>query len=85
MILLLFSKGTVWNIRKLWSIPALGSNNTFKSRTLSGNEMLEMCNMIDDQECSKSGKYRNIEVSQIKNRECAVKKIMEAISHFTIP
>ena len=41
--------------------------------------------MIDDQECPKSGKHRDLEASQIMNRKCAVKKIKEAISHFIIP
>ena len=44
-----------------------------------------MFNMIDDQECPKSGKHRDLEASQIMNRKCAVKKIKEAISHFIIP
>ena len=43
-----------------------------------------MCDMIDDPERPKSsGKHRDLEASQIKKSECAVKKIMEAISHFT--
>ena len=41
--------------------------------------------MIDDPECPKSGKYRDLKASQIKKSECAVKKVMEAISHFTNP
>ena len=44
-----------------------------------------MCGMIDDPECPKYGKHRDLEASQIKKNECAVKKIMEAISHFTNP
>ena len=41
--------------------------------------------MIDDPECPKSGKYRDIGSSQIKKSEYAVKKIMETISHFIDP
>ena len=39
--------------------------------------------MIDDPECPKSGKHHEVDASQIKKSECAVKKVMEAISHFT--
>ena len=48
-------------------------------------EMLEMCDMIDDPECPKSGKHRDLEASQIKKSECAVKRVMQVISHFMIP
>ena len=48
--------------------------------------MLEMCDMmydmIDDPECPKSCKHLDLEASQIKRSEYAVKKIMEATSHF---
>ena len=44
-----------------------------------------MCDMIDDPECQKSGKYCDFEVSQIKNSECAITNVMGAISHFTNP
>ena len=43
-----------------------------------------MCDMIDDPECPKSGKHRDLEASQIKKSECAVKRVMQAISHFMI-
>ena len=58
---------------------------TTSSRAKLFEEMLEMCDMIDDPECLKSGKHRDLEASQIKKNECAVKKVMEAISHFTNP
>ena len=38
-----------------------------------------MCDMIDDPESPKSGKHCDLEASQIKKSECAVKKIIEAI------
>ena len=44
-----------------------------------------MCDMIDDPECPKSDKHRNLEASQIKTSECAVKKAMEATPHLTNP
>ena len=47
--------------------------------------MLEICDMIDDPECPKSGNHQDLEASQIKKSEWTVKKIMEAISHFTNP
>ena len=55
------------------------------SRAKLYEEMLEMCYMIDDPECPKSGKLRDLEACQIKKSECAVKKILEAISDFTNP
>ena len=58
---------------------------TTSARAKLFEEMLDMCDMIDDPERPKSGKHRDIEVSQIKKSENAVKKIMEAISHFTNP
>ena len=72
---------TAWYIWELWSIPALGSNNFLWAKLFE--EMLEMCEMIDDPECPKSGKHHEVDASQIKKSECAVKKVMEAISHFT--
>ena len=60
---------------------------TTSSRAKLFEEMLEMCDVIDDPECPKSGKYRDAsqinEASQIKKSECAVKKVMKTISHFT--
>ena len=58
---------------------------TTSSRAKLFEEMLEVCDMIDDPECSKSGKHRDLEASHIKKSECAVKKVKEAISHFTNP
>ena len=52
------------------------------SRAKLFEEMLKICDMIDDPECPKSGKHRDLGSSQIKKSECAVKKIMGAISHF---
>ena len=41
-----------------------------------------MCEMINDLERPKSGKHGELEASQRKKSECAVKKIKEAMSHF---
>ena len=56
-------------------------------RTISSRAKLfeEMCDMIDEPECPKSGKNCDLEASQIKKSECAIKKVMEAISHFKNP
>ena len=48
---------------------------TTSSRAKLFEEMPEMCDMIDDLEHPKSGKHRDLEASQIKKSECAVKKI----------
>ena len=55
------------------------------SRAKLLKEMLEMCDMIDNPESPKSGKHCDFEASQIKKSECAVKNVMEAISHFRNP
>ena len=46
---------------------------------------LDMCGMIDDPECPKAGKHRELETSHIKKSEAAVQRTMNAIKNFTNP
>lgn len=47
--------------------------------------MLEMCGLIDDPECPKAGKHRELEPAQIKKSEAAVHRTIAAIKSFTNP
>ena len=58
---------------------------TTSSRAKFFEEMFEMCDMIDDPACPKSGKHHDFEASQIKKSQCAVMKVMEVIFHYTNP
>ena len=44
-----------------------------------------MCCLIDDPDCPKSGKHRELEKAEIKKTEDAVKRTMVAIRNFTNP
>jgi hypothetical protein len=44
--------------------------------------MLEMCGLINDPECPKAGKHRELEASEIKKSE---RKTLNAIKNFTDP
>ena len=46
---------------------------------------LEMCGMIDDADCSKAGKHRELETAKIKKCEEAVQNVILAIESFTNP
>lgn len=46
---------------------------------------LEMCGMIDDPDCPKAGKHRELEPAQIKKHEEAVQRVISAINGFTNP
>lgn len=48
-------------------------------------KMLEMCDMIDDPDCPKTGKHRELEAAEIKRSEQAVNRTMAAIQCFTNP
>ena len=59
-------------------------------RTTSGRaklfeKMLDVCGMIDDPDCPKDGKHRDLEAAQVRKSEKAVQKVLTAISHFTNP
>ena len=41
--------------------------------------------MINDPDCPKNGKHRDLEAAQIKKSEKAVQRVLTAISHFTNP
>ena len=46
---------------------------------------LEMCGLIDDEECPKAGKHRELEKAEIRKSEDAVQRTMSAIKSFTNP
>lgn len=47
--------------------------------------MLDMCGLIDDPECPKAGKHRELEKTEIKKSEEAVQRAIAAINNFTNP
>ena len=47
--------------------------------------MLEMCGLINDPECPKAGKHRELEAAEIKKSEEAVQRTLTAIKNFTNP
>ncbi|KAM3609703.1 uncharacterized protein V6R79_018889 [Siganus canaliculatus] len=46
---------------------------------------LEMCGMIDDPDCPKRGKHRELDPAQIRKYEEAVKRVILTINGFTNP
>lgn len=44
-----------------------------------------MCGMIDDPDCPKGGKHRELEAANIKHSEEAVQKVISSINSFTNP
>ncbi len=46
---------------------------------------LEMCGLLDDEDCPKAGKHRELERANILKSEKAVKKTLNAIRSFTNP
>ena len=48
-------------------------------------KILEMCGLIDDPECPKKGKHREIERAEIQKNEDAVQRTISAIRSFTNP
>lgn len=59
-------------------------------RTTSAHAQLyeltfEMCGMIDDPDCPKAGKHRELEPAQIKKYEETVQRVISAIKGFTNP
>ena len=46
---------------------------------------LEMCGLIDDPDCPKRGKHRELEPAQIRKYEEAVQRVILAIDGFTNP
>ena len=60
---------------------------TTSSRAQLFEKTLEMCDMIDDPECPKDGKHRELEAAQIRKSEEAVQRTLVAIhgQSFTNP
>ena len=48
-------------------------------------KMLDMCGLIDDPDCPKVEKHRELEKAEIKKSEDAVQRTMSAISKFPNP
>lgn len=58
---------------------------TTSTRSQYFQKMLEMCGLIDDAECPKAGKHRELERAEIKKSELAVQRTITAIGNFTNP
>lgn len=48
-------------------------------------KMLEMCGLINDPDCPRAGKHRELEKAEIKKSEEAVQRTMTTICNFTNP
>lgn len=58
---------------------------TTSTRAQYYEKMLEMCGLIDDPDCPKAGKHRELERAEIKKSEDAVQRTISAIRNFTNP
>ena len=58
---------------------------TTSTRAQYFEKMLEMCGLIDDPDCPKAGKHRELERAEIQKSEKAVQRTMSAIRNFTNP
>ena len=47
--------------------------------------MLEICGLVNDPECPKAGKHRELQAAEIKKSEEAVHRTLTAIKNFTNP
>lgn len=58
---------------------------TTSTRAQYFEKLLEMCDMVDDPECPKAGKHRDLEKANIKKSEEAVQQTEAAIRNFLNP
>ena len=58
---------------------------TSSARAQYYEKLLEMCGLIDNPECPKRGKHREMERAEIEKGEKAVQRVMPAIKNFTNP
>ena len=58
---------------------------TTSARAQYFEKMLEMCDMIEDPDCPKSGRHRELDSSVIRKSEKAVQDTITAINNFTNP
>ena len=58
---------------------------TTSTRAQDFEKTLEMCGLIDDPDCPKAGKHRELERAEIKKSEEAVQRTITAICNFTNP
>ena len=58
---------------------------TTSARAKYHEKLLEMCGLIDDPDCPRKGKHRELEKAEIEKSEKAVINVMAAIRNFTNP
>ena len=58
---------------------------TASTRAQYLEKMLDMCSLIDDPECLRVGKHRELEKSEIKKSERAVELVITSIQNFMNP
>lgn len=58
---------------------------TTSTRAQYFEKMLDMCGLIDDPDCPKAGKHRELKRAEIKKSEDAVQRTMSAVRNFTNP
>ena len=58
---------------------------TTSTRAQYFEKFLEMCDMVDDPECPKAGKHRDMDKANIRKCEEAVEETKEAIASFLNP
>ncbi|KAK3700755.1 hypothetical protein QZH41_010937 [Actinostola sp. cb2023] len=66
-------------------IPAMVPYKYTSTRAQYFEKMLETCGLVDDPDCPKAGKHRELEKAEIKKSEEAVQRTMSAIRNFTNP
>lgn len=58
---------------------------TTSTRAQYYEKMLETCGLVDDPDCPKAGKHRELERAEIRKSEEAVQRVITAIQSFTNP
>ncbi|XP_015768310.1 PREDICTED: uncharacterized protein LOC107346954 [Acropora digitifera] len=58
---------------------------TTSTRAQYFEKMLDMCGLIDDPDCPKAGKHRELERAEIKKSQYAVQRTVSAVRNFTNP
>ena len=57
----------------------------YETRAQFSEKLLEMCGLIDNPDCPKRGKHRELEKAEIEKSEKAVIRVMAVIRNFTNP
>lgn len=58
---------------------------TTSARAQFQEKTLEMVDLIDDPDCPKAGRHRDLEKAEIKKSEEAVQRVLAAVKNFTNP